>query len=285
VKEAVEICRPDFAAKGVELVTELTASRDAVMADAGRMHQILWNLLKNAVKFTPTGGRVTIRTRQDSLEKIVVSVSDSGVGIPQERLGKIFDAFDQGNSDLAKRLGGLGLGLAISRALVTAHGGEIRVSSAGDGQGSTFEILLKTCASLSTLPNSPTAPGEANAAPAGSRILLVEDHVDSAEALARALRRRGYEVQHANSVANGLETFRDNPFDLIVCDIGLPDGTGIDLMTHLTPNHQVKAIALSGFGMDHDLKRSEEAGFSAHLTKPVDFPRLLATIQRVLVEG
>lgn len=281
VRAAAEICRSDYEAKGVELFLELSAEEETVLADTGRMHQILWNLLKNAVKFTPAGGRVTVRTRQQGSGALVIGVSDTGVGIPRERLAKIFDAFDQGNSDLARRLGGLGLGLAITRALVTAHGGAISAASAGEGHGTTFEIVLQLTASKPEA-SKPAKQASHECRTGPCRILLVEDHPDSAEALGRALRKRGFEVGFAGSVQAGVVAFEAERPDLVICDIGLPDGTGLDLMSRLRPLGSVRAIALSGFGMDQDVRRSREAGFSAHLTKPVDFSRLLVAVNSVL---
>jgi CheY-like chemotaxis protein len=165
---------------------------------------------------------------------------------------------------------------------VEGHGGTIRAESDGQGRGTVFHICLPTTDAAPPSPDSPTRVPLA--AVRGKTILVVEDHEDTRRALARALRRRGFGVTAAGSVAAACEQYAAAPADLVICDIGLPDGTGWELMEKLRAQTPVRAIAVSGYGMDHDLERSERAGFVAHLTKPIDFPRLEAVIVEKLSE-
>jgi PAS domain S-box-containing protein len=276
---ALDICRRDIAARGLKVETHFEARKTNLKADPARLQQIFWNLITNALKFTPAGGRITVRTREDGTN-LEVEVSDTGVGIEPEKLARIFDAFEQAShGDRA----GLGLGLAICKALTDFHGGEITAESTGAGEGSTFTVRLP----LSEL--EPTAADTA-APPAVTpdavplRIMLVEDHQDTAATLLRLLARRGYEVRSAGSVTSALELSKSYEFDVLVSDIGLPDGTGVDLLRKLRemPNRErLRGVALSGFGMDEDIARSKEAGFADHLTKPVDFALLQQCLTRI----
>lgn len=276
---ALDICRRDIAARGLKVETHLDAKRTLLEADPARLQQIFWNLISNAVKFTPAGGRITINTR-DHNGQLEVEVSDSGVGIEPEKLARIFDAFEQASQgDRA----GLGLGLAICKALTEFHGGEITANSSGSGEGSTFTVRL---------PLTEMAQAESQTAPppvltestVPLRLMLVEDHQDTAATLRRLLTRRGYEVQAAGSVSSALELAKSFDFDVLVSDIGLPDGTGVDLLRKLREipgKTNLCGIALSGFGMDEDIARSKEAGFAQHLTKPVDFSQLQQCLTRI----
>jgi PAS domain S-box-containing protein len=276
---ALDICRRDIAARGLKVETHLDARRTILEADPARLQQIFWNLISNAVKFTPAGGRISVITseRNGHLE---VEISDSGVGIEPEKLARIFDAFEQAShGDRA----GLGLGLAICKALTEFHGGEITAHSPGSGEGSTFVVRLPVTemAAATSHPASPPAIS-GNAVPL--RLLLVEDHQDTAATLLRLLARRGFEVRSAGSVSSALELAKTFEFDVLVSDIGLPDGTGVDLLRRLRElpgKDKLCGIALSGFGMDEDIARSREAGFMQHLTKPVDFALLQQCLTRI----
>jgi len=249
---------------------------------------VFWNLLSNAVKITPEGGTITVRSWTDDSSWLAVEVSDTGIGIEPELLPRIFDAFEQGESRAAQRFGaGLGLGLAISRALAEFHGGTLEVHSEGPGRGATFRVQLP----LTPIPAGAAAVSEpsrpASQEARALRILLVEDHADTAEAIAELLRLLGHEVAVAFTVAEGLSAAADiqnqesGGLDLVVSDLGLPDGSGLDLMRELTRRHGLKGIALSGYGMEEDLRRSREAGFERHLTKPVNFQALQAVLREV----
>jgi nitrogen-specific signal transduction histidine kinase/CheY-like chemotaxis protein len=274
LRNAVEICQADIDHKNLSLKTDFAADKVCLEADPARLQQIFWNLIKNAVKFTPEGGRLGIRT--DNFDgQLRVEVSDSGMGIDAETLPKIFNAFEQGDRT---RLGGLGLGLAISKALVETHNGKLTAESAGRNQGATFTATFPVAenhAGLSAV-SVPVPP----VARKTMRVLLVEDHEDTNRSLTNLLRRRGYQVHSARSVQSALELAANERFDVLVSDIGLPDGSGIDLMQKLSAEYSLFGIALTGFGMEEDIRRSHDVGFHHHLVKPVDLNRLDALIQQ-----
>ncbi len=279
LRQAAEICRADIDLRNLSLELELNARQTHLWADPARIQQIYWNLITNAIKFTPRNGAITLRTCDDPNGRLRVEVTDTGRGIDTERLQKIFDAFEQVEGH---RSTGLGLGLAICKALSEMHGGKIEAESAGVGRGSTFTVCLPI-----TRGGAPAtaAPSEGVVSPPIKlRLLLVEDHTDTATMLRRLLLRRGYEVRSAETVSGALEAAQDYDFDVLLSDIGLPDGTGMELIQQLSrkaPPRNFRGIALSGFGMHEDLERSKAAGFSEHLTKPVDFSILERTLARI----
>jgi signal transduction histidine kinase len=276
LQDALQICRGEIAQRNVTLVEELRADCTQLEADSARLQQIFWNLLRNAAKFTPEGGTITVRTSNVG-SQLVVEVIDTGVGIEPRKLDRIFDAFEQ-----VTRVGsvGLGLGLAICRALAELHGGSIEGHSDGPGLGASFVVVLPcTNASVIEETAAPAEPSEVVAL----RILLVEDHQDTLEVLRQLLAWQGYEVRTAGSIAEAIAAGEDFAFDIVVSDIGLPDGRGTDLLVQLREKvgRSVRAIAMSGFGMQDDLDRSRQAGFAEHLTKPVEFAALRQAILRV----
>ena len=281
-RRAIDICQSDVRAKGLEMTLDLAASSRHVAGDPARLQQVFWNLIKNAIKFTPEGGSITVRSR-DAGDRLVVEVADSGIGIDPEVLPKIFDAFEQGGVAVTRQFGGLGLGLAISRGVAELHDGSLTASSAGRGLGATFALELPAIPAP-TAAASPASPRSADGPPRPQplRVLLVEDNPDTMRVLGRLLGRVGHAVTTAGCVAEALEAAGRDSFDLVVSDVGLPDGSGLDLMRRIRLDHPVPGIALSGFGMEDDLRRSREAGFVAHLTKPVDFATLEATIRRII---
>jgi signal transduction histidine kinase len=278
LRNALEICQSDIDQKKLELRTDLAASKVYLQADPARLQQIFWNLIKNAVKFTPNGGRLAIRTSNNGNGHFAVEVEDSGCGIDPEMLPTIFHAFEQAGRT---QLGGLGLGLAISKALVEAHHGRIAAQSEGRNLGAKFTALFPTC-ETEVVPEStytsPSVPERKSV-----RLLLVEDHEDTNRSLTRMLRRRGYDVHAASDVRSALEIAMKMHFDVLVSDIGLPDGNGHDLFRKLRADREIFGIALSGYGMEEDIRRSGEAGFAHHLVKPVDINKLDAIIQAVPV--
>lgn len=287
---ALEIVRDEAQAKGIALGVDLAAMRTHFVGDPARVQQVFWNLLRNAVKFTPAGGQVFIRSRDEG-ERLVIEVSDTGVGLAPELLERIFLSFEQAGLVNDARYGGLGLGLAIAKAIVEMHGGTIRAESAGPGLGATFRVEFHAVERLLGISEK---AGPADAAtvrgpsatppPAGSqRLLLVEDHEATLQVLTRLLGRAGYRVTTAGTVAGAREIAAREPFDLVVSDIGLPDGTGIELMEALHSRHGLRGIALTGYGMEDDLRRSREVGFVEHLVKPVDFAQLRRAIERATV--
>lgn len=266
LQDAAATVRAEVSQKKIDLDLKLTADRDIVAGDSVRLRQVFWNVLKNAVKFTPQGGKIDVQTRILAGKKLIVEVSDTGIGMTADEIARVFGAFAQGNH----HFGGLGLGLAISRALLDLHGGSIRAESAGKGRGALFSIELLLCdgAVQSERPvPPPPAPARKNAASV-VRILLVEDHEPTRVSLAHLLVRRNYKVTPVASLSEARSEMKKEKFNLVISDIGLPDGTGYDLMAELRDAH-LKAIALTGFGMEQDVDRSRAAGFSAHLTKPV----------------
>jgi hypothetical protein len=282
LKHAVKMCcQGDAQQKGIDVRLEASAAHHWVSGDPARLQQVFWNLLTNAVKFTPEGGRVEVRTTslRDGAT-VRVSVTDTGIGIDPDALPKIFNAFEQGDKSITRQFGGLGLGLAITRALVELHGGKIAAESEGRHRGATFAVELQTVSVPLTEPEEP-APAELGLASADVRILLVEDHADTARTMTVLLRSLGYQVTTVGSVASALEAATCEKFDLLISDLGLPDGTGLDLMQQLQARGPMRGIVLSGFGMEEDVRRSLEAGFSIHLTKPIDLQRLEAAIERV----
>jgi signal transduction histidine kinase/methylmalonyl-CoA mutase cobalamin-binding subunit len=302
VEHAVKTCfTAEALKKEIVFRSVLPAEPMPVRGDSARLTQVLWNLLKNAIKFTPPQGSITLSAgveKRGDRSWIVVRVADSGLGIEQSVLPRIFGAFEQGNRAITRCYGGLGLGLAISKAIMDLHGGEISAESAGPGQGATFSIWLPLLAlPAGSGPVSDRAVVAASAAPApesrAGRLLLVEDHRDTAAIMARMLRRAGFEVTAAGGVAdalakmetlcaaNGVPGAAPHPLPLVVSDLGLPDGSGLELMAALLQKHPVRGIALSGFGMEEDVRRSQEAGFSRHLTKPINLETLIATIREV----
>jgi PAS domain S-box-containing protein len=297
IRQAVEICRDETAAAGVRLDCELNASERYVEGDPARVQQVLWNLIKNAGKFTLAGGRIVVRSRNEPAlatgaesnpapPRLIVEVADTGIGIEPEALSRIFDAFEQGDPAITARFGGLGLGLAISRSLAEAHGGRLTAASAGHGLGAVFTLELPTVPALA-VPAAEGPAGGTASVPAGPlsplRILLAEDHLDTLRVMARLLDHRGHRVSAAASYAMALHLAEvEGPFDLVISDIGLPDGSGLDLMRQLTADRPLPGIALSGFGTDEDVRRSLDAGFLLHLTKPVAFSTLEDAIRRVV---
>jgi CheY-like chemotaxis protein/anti-sigma regulatory factor (Ser/Thr protein kinase) len=293
--EALETVRAELEEKCLVLTLDLAATERTIWADAVRLQQIFWNILKNAVKFTPANGSITVRTRASSAEsQVSIEITDSGLGMNREELARVFDAFSQGDhaeGGGAHRFGGLGLGLTITKQLVLLHNGRIRATSAGRGAGSTFLLDLP-------LIKTPPPPAE-ESTPAGRReqppvvsaraeprrkLLLVEDHEATRQTLARLLDRRGYDVVSAATLAEARTAAEEQQFEILVSDLGLPDGNGHTLMAELQARQPgaVRGIALSGYGMEEDLIRSRDAGFSEHLIKPVEIQILEQALRRLV---
>lgn len=275
-------------------VIDLAPMDHRLWADAPRLTQVFWNLLNNALKFTPPGGEIRVRTWKEEPGRLAVEVADTGAGIEPAVLPRIFDAFAQGGRfhkdrrGALRRLGGLGLGLAISRTIVEAHGGTLLAESEGPGKGSTFTVRLPIALPPGTeAPQPEAAPPVPNPKskienPKSIHVLLVEDHIDAAEALADYLDATGRRVTVAHCVKEALQAAEEGGgFDLVLSDIGLPDGTGYDLMRELSRRFGLQGIALTGYGMDEDVEKSRAAGFSKHLTKPVNIETLEAALRQV----
>jgi signal transduction histidine kinase len=280
VSNVVEICRAEVKAKRLHVHLNLRAKSYHVTADAAKFQQITWNLLKNAIKFTPEGGDIIISSENPSETVLTLSVRDTGIGMEPEVMQRIFDPFEQGNCSFGQRFGGLGLGLAISKSLAQAHGGMLTAQSDGSNRGSTFTL------SMQTLPSGEAASVSAKAVTESARqalrILLVDDHHDTCAALEKLLARRGHLVAVTHNLRSAMEAAVRNKFDLLISDIALPDGTGMDLMMQLRAISNVPGIAISGFGNNGDIERSLRAGFSEHLIKPIKLDNLEAAIERTL---
>ncbi len=277
VRHVLEICAPDIAAKQLSVRTQLAANRPVVHGDAARLRQVFWNVLKNAIKFTPEAGSIAIRSKNiDGL--ISVAITDTGIGIAPEALPGLFDAFEQADADTGRRFGGLGLGLAIVKAITELHGGTVGAASPGTGHGATLTVELPT---VDAQHAAVKAPDERRSI-GPLNILLVEDHADTQKVMVRVLQSLGHTVTPAGSVAAALLAAEQQRFNLIISDIGLPDGTGLDFMRQLREKQKIPAIALTGFGMENDVRQSAEVGFVAHLTKPVNFDRLEQAISRAV---
>lgn len=278
VRAVVEMVGDALQEKAVEVDLELGAAHPWVLADQARMHQVLWNVVRNAVKFSPRGARITIGTA-DRGGSFLLWCRDAGIGISAEALPRIFRPFEQADAEVARSFGGLGLGLAIAHGLVVQHGGRIEAQSAGRGAGTTFTITLPSAPA-----QEPLAPASATngAAPAADRkrVLLVEDNEDAGLALAMCLEEYGYVVDHVTTCAAALRAAEESMYDAVLTDIGLPDGSGIDVGRALAP--RLPVLALSGYGQEQDRQRSAEAGFSAHLVKPADPAEVHAHLAQVL---
>lgn len=313
---ALQTCAEELVARRLTLIEDLAVEGGSgrLMADAPRLTQVFWNLLKNAIKFTPEGGTIALRARRlptgGGPERIAVEVADTGTGIPQEEIPHVFDAFEQGRAGSPGRMGGLGLGLAISKTIVERHGGRLAAASEGPGKGAIFTVELP----LAVLPAAPAAGAGGGAKGEGTEpalaecegtepaqktrevtmaseesapesekplaILLVEDHADTAMALAELLEVMGHRPVVAGSIREALAAAEREAgaIDLVISDLGLPDGGGHDLMRELVRRHGLSGIALSGYGMEEDVRQSLAAGFSRHLTKPVTMALLETAI-------
>lgn len=285
IARVLEICSGALHAKSLQLRVQLDARRSWVHGDPARLQQVLWNLVQNATKYTPTGGNIVVSTSDEPGGILAIRVTDTGIGLATSDRQRIFLPFEQ----VAAAIGtarGLGLGLSISAALVQAHGGTLKAASEGRGLGATFTVELPALETAvpgtGAVAPAPRAPTSAFVA---QRVLVVEDHLDTARMLAQLLTRRGHVARSVNTIADALELVRQHPPDLVVSDISLPDGSGLDLMRELRALGITRGIALSGHGTPADLAKSAEAGFARHLVKPVDVQRLLGAIQELSHES
>jgi CheY-like chemotaxis protein len=296
IRDCVEICRDEIFLAGLEVVFDLAACDYHVTGDHARLMQVIWNLIRNAARFTPGGGTLTIRTSNtpnsgvdhgagpggpEPTRGLIVEFTDTGIGVDKAILDRIFDTFYQGDADLRQRSGGLGLGLAIGRSITEAHGGRLSVESSGIGQGSTFRLELNTVPAEATTAPETLRPATIQLGSSGLSVLLVEDNKDTLHYLTLVLRQRNHKVVPVDSVSAALAAASEARFDLLISDIELPDGSGLELMHGLGGGRTLPGIAMSGFGSDEDLRNSACAGFAEHLTKPIDLNRLESAIQRV----
>jgi signal transduction histidine kinase/CheY-like chemotaxis protein len=278
IRNVVETCRSAWAGKKIQMQLDLTAGDRFVVADEARFQQIVWNLVQNAIKFSRDEGVVTISTVNQSPGELTIIVQDHGVGIEPEAMERIFNPFEQGERSLKQRFGGLGLGLAISKSLAEAHGATLTGTSEGLNRGATFRLTIKTSA-LVVHDGAISLPAEVQF-PKALRILLVDDHIDTCTVMGKLLAARGHKVTVAHDMKSALKKVAGDEFDVLISDVGLPDGSGIELMAK--SRDVLVGIAMSGFGTEADAARSLEAGFSQHLVKPVTMETLDAALQTVM---
>jgi PAS domain S-box-containing protein len=278
IKNALEMAHSAIAAKQLIVSTQLEAKEYHILADCIRLQQVFWNLINNAVKFTPQGGQITIRTFNDKAGRFHFEITDTGIGIEPQRLTSLFQPFEQADPSVSRQFGGLGLGLAISKRLVDLHHGKIEAESRGRSFGATFKVRLDP------MPNGAAAiavnhrVGGKTSKPL--RILLVEDHQDTRRTLSRLLTHFGHNVVTAENVETAIDIMGSDKLDAVLCDIGLPDGSGYEVAAQARAKGNIKAIALTGFGTEQDLQRSKEAGFDFHLVKPLNFQELQTVLDQ-----
>jgi signal transduction histidine kinase len=300
IQQAWQTCCADNAKlRSLRVTRRLDARRHHVWGDPARLEQVFWNLFKNAMKFTPDGGAIEIATQNPDRGGVAITVVDTGLGIDPELLAHIFNAFEQGGRDVTKQFGGLGLGLAICKAITEMHGGTIAAHSEGEHRGATFTVTLPVTAAPRPATNQSGLP----AASSGSAlnggngkeltpeqkqqlsVLLVEDNTLTLRVMSRLFRDFGYDVTPAPDVSAARDAAQAKKFDLVVSDLGLPDGSGLELMRELRDRYGLRGIALSGYGQAQDVMESRAAGFVEHLVKPIDFQRLEAAVRRVTRES
>jgi len=297
IEAAVELVRPAAEAKNIELHTEIEPAATDVSGDQVRLQQVVWNLLANAVKFTPAGGRVYVSLKRADAS-VELKVKDSGMGISSDFLPHIFDRFRQADGTTTRSHGGLGLGLAIVRHLVELHHGSVEATSDGDGQGSEFTVTLPPSAVrfnsnmagddgalLSQATGSDSNSPDASAALYGLRILVVDDEPDAREVVAAVLRHSGAEVKLSGSAAEALDEINSWQPDLLVSDIGMPGEDGYSLIKKIraldTAQRDITALALTAYASLEDRTRVHAAGFQMHVAKPVEPLQLVEAIARL----
>ena len=281
VSRALDDAKAGCLEKKLAVEVDLAATQHMVEADPVRLQQVISNLVRNAIKFTGSGGRLAIRSFNLAPGRMAIEFADTGIGIAPDALPRIFAPFVQAGPTIQSRFGGLGLGLAIAKSLAEAHEGSLTASSPGPGKGATFRLELPAFekrprpAAVAT-PATPVLPRRQNL-----RLLLVENHSDTLLTLQRLLARKGYVVEIASDFASAVALCAATRFDLIISDVGLPDRSGLELMEEIKRRRQIPGVAVSGFGLDADVAKSLAAGFSEHLIKPIDFEQLDTTLQRL----
>ena len=278
LRHAEQIVRGEVRAKSLALHLELAADDHHIAGDAVRISQVFWNLLNNAAKFTPIGGQITVCTANPAPGQLVITVSDNGIGIDPQTLPFVFRAFEQGDVRGLQPCSGLGLGLSISKAIVELHGGTIRAESAGRGLGAVFKLELGTVLPFPDAQIHVSRPRRFRGK--SYRLLVVEDHEPTLAVLSRLLRAQGHGVMTASTVKDALALASEHRFDFVISDLGLPDGNGINLMMQLSNDYGLRGIALTGYGMAEDVARTEQAGFLAHLVKPINFDQLHRVLEQ-----
>jgi PAS domain S-box-containing protein len=291
VEAAVDSASPSAEVKGIRLKAILgSSSQDIISADSARLQQVVWNLLTNAIKFTPKGGQVQVLLQRVN-SHLELSVSDTGIGIPANYLPHVFDRFSQKDSSTTRAFGGLGLGLAICKQLVEMHGGTIRAASQGEGKGATFSVELPlSIVQLQDLntprihPTAETQSGEMLSLPRleGVHVFAVDDEPDARDLLRRVLEDQGATVRSFTSAQDALVALKTTKPTVLVCDIGMPKMDGYQLIKTLRATEsrrdRIPALALTAFARAEDRKRSLVAGYQAHLAKPFDVGELILVV-------
>lgn len=290
VGAAMETVRPAAVGKEIRMTSAFASLNGIVMGDKDRLQQIVWNLLTNAIKFTPKKGRVHVVIKRVN-SHVEICVTDSGLGIAPEFLGQVFDRFRQADATTTRRYGGLGLGLSLVKQFTELHGGSVRVESEGTGHGATFTI----CLPLQPVRHDPEAVADAERIAAldrtaiepnlsGVKVLVVDDEEDSLSVVKRILERRGADVRGSTTMHEALGEFVQFGPDVVVSDIGMPEHDGYELISRLRQlpgGRSVPAVALTALARGEDRTRALRAGFQLHLAKPVDFAELVAVVQNL----
>jgi PAS domain S-box-containing protein len=290
VTDAVETVQAEADTKGINVRPDVTLEPIVIAGDPGRVQQIIWNLMSNALKFTPPGGQVHVSLRRVG-SRAEIAVRDTGAGIRPDVLPHIFDRFHQADRSITRRFGGLGLGLSIVKSLVEHHGGTVHAESDGEGTGATFTVVLPTSTvqpAPYASPPAPTSAGEAGEVPSlqGLAVLVVEDEADTRDFVTRLLEAHGAKVTAVTSAAEAIDALAASPPDMLVSDIGLPNVDGYDLMKRIRANEhadndRLPAIALTAYARAEDRTRALMAGYQAHVAKPVEPLELVATLARL----
>jgi CheY-like chemotaxis protein len=286
VFSAIETVRPAAEAKEIKLTSGFAASRGVVLGDRNRLQQVVWNLLTNAVKFTPKQGRVHVAIEQ-VLSHVEISVTDSGQGIEPQFLEHVFDRFRQADASITRRHGGLGLGLAIASNLAELHGGRIKAESEGIGYGAKFTVSLPLLPAIDLLHDDPTAHRNSLGSNNGEgtlkdiKVLVVDDEVDAGDIVKRILERKGAEVRTATSVSHALDEFRTFCPHIVISDIGMPEHDGYEFIRRLRMlprGNAVPAVALTALAHNEDRANALRAGFQMHVSKPIDSAELISIV-------
>jgi CheY-like chemotaxis protein/anti-sigma regulatory factor (Ser/Thr protein kinase) len=292
ISAAIETVTPAAEAKAITIASEVADPALNIVADSDRLQQVVWNLLANAVKFTPKGGRVQVRARLEG-SNVSIAVSDTGEGIRAEALPLVFEPFQQADASTTRRHGGLGLGLAIVKQLVSAHGGTVRAASDGPGKGATFTLLLPARSAIPAISRRPrllTARGSEHPTQDagvprldGLRLLVIDDEQDALAMVSELLRERGASEDFAASAGEAFEKFAALRPDVIISDIGMPGEDGYSLMRKIRAlpaerGGRTPAVALTAYARGDDAQRAYAAGYQMHLAKPVEPLQLASAV-------
>lgn len=289
IESAVASIQPAARAKDLTVHSQILTPLPTVMADVARLQQIIWNLLNNAIKFTPRNGQITIRAESADNE-LHLSVTDTGIGIEPQFLPLVFDRFSQGDASFSRKFSGLGLGLGIVRHLVELHGGTVSAASDGKGHGATFSVRLPAARAAETDPSplsaQPSRPSVNNKL-SGATLLVVDDEPDARDLLRRMLEAHGGRVLLAESAQQAMSIVHNAQIDLVLSDLGMPDADGYALVRALRAycdeqQRPIPAIAVTAYTRRQDRERSVGEGFAAHLSKPIDPDELLAAVSSLL---